>query len=266
MVKNWKQRFYELFQHALEIEVVGEISGPDGAYFLLLVVDDLDGGEFVVREGHDGTLEILGGDSVIESLEGIDIDPALARDLLQRDVPTKPDLEVYFPHDTDLESITAERRFLGQAELNQRVFDRCVSSLTLERMNSKLHSPPACKQGRLACAWAVNRIVSDIFGRPVGGHLSTINMYDVLRTNDRPLPASEYGPGCIIISPTAGNAIGHVGIVGRGDDIYSNSSSRGRWEQNFSIESWIRRYQEQLGLKIHRFELNPQRFPVPLTG
>ena len=49
--------------------------------------------------------------------------------------------------------------------------------------------------------------------------------------------------------------IGHVGLLGPGGTgpgrlVYSNSSSRKRSEQNFTLGSWIDRYRVRKGLKV----------------
>jgi hypothetical protein len=45
-------------------------------------------------------------------------------------------------------------------------------------------------------------------------------------------------PGAIIISPSQGDLAGHVGIVGYNGLVYSNSSSDGTWEQNYTLAGW----------------------------
>jgi len=73
---------------------------------------------------------------------------------------------------------------------------------------------PGTSGGALACAWAVNEVVRRALGRPIGGGLSTANMYDVLRTKHHMITEAQSQSGTIIISPTVGNNHGHVGIVG----------------------------------------------------
>lgn len=52
--------------------------------------------------------------------------------------------------------------------------------------------------------------------------------------------------GDVVISPSGmGNGMlphGHVGIVGRGEKIMSNSSATGKFEQNYTLSSWGKRY------------------------
>jgi hypothetical protein len=104
--------------------------------------------------------------------------------------------------------------------------------------------------GRLACAWAVNYIAQVALGSPVGGGRSTINMQGALRTSvvwqsvvDEPLA------GDIVISPTDGRT-GHVGILGDGGRIYSNSSTQRGWRQNYTVENWRHRFHDQLQLDV----------------
>jgi predicted carbohydrate-binding protein with CBM5 and CBM33 domain len=57
--------------------------------------------------------------------------------------------------------------------------------------------------------------------------------------------------GCVIISPTGyagpGGILsnGHTGIVGVDGNIMSNDSATGLFTQNYTIESWRKRYVDQ---------------------
>lgn len=111
--------------------------------------------------------------------------------------------------------------------------------------------------GRLACAGAVNEVVRRATGQPVGGGLSTASMYQALRSGRGTLvPLNQAPPGAIIISPTQGSNTGHVGIIGENGLVYSNSSSRAAFSQNFTISSWVNYYQGQKGLPVYAFVLN----------
>jgi hypothetical protein len=114
--------------------------------------------------------------------------------------------------------------------------------------------PGTCR-GNLACAWAVNFIANVSLGEPVGGGRSTQRMRDVLRaggTRWRLVESNTPQPGDLILSPTSDKATGHVGIVGADGLVYSNSSSRASWRQNYSFDSWRDRYQ-RLGLEMLLF-------------
>ncbi|MDO9416323.1 hypothetical protein [Pararhizobium sp.] len=116
--------------------------------------------------------------------------------------------------------------------------------------------------GNLACVWAVRHIARKALGRWITRTDGTA-VFDpeLRRCFSSTLTEADVGKGCIIISPTEGSNIGHVGILGprTGDTnrlIYSNSSSAALWKQNFTVKSWVQRYKTNKGLKV-RF------FPIP---
>jgi hypothetical protein len=115
---------------------------------------------------------------------------------------------------------------------------------------------PNTNNGRLACAWAVNEVVNRAIGSPVGGGLSTIQMSKALVAKHREVSESEAGPGMVVISPTEGKNVGHVGIVGADAVIYSNSSKRGVFTDNFTIESWKAFYKARKNLSVKFYALN----------
>lgn len=127
-------------------------------------------------------------------------------------------------------------------------------------MNSRLKAPAATNRGRLACAWAVNRIARFALGKPVGGGLATAEMVKVLRVNDLRVSRDDAQPGAIIISPTQGGSVGHVGIMGEGDVIYSNSSNMGNWHQGPNFQRWMAYYGGEKRLPVEFYHLNPLRF------
>lgn len=177
----------------------------------------------------------------------------------------EPPPEVDAPDAAEAEPEEPRLAPAGAADLaafNERIVAAAEQGVGDPGMNSAIHAPPETKGGTLACAWAVNRIVKRALGAPVGGGLSTIDMAAVLRKKDRLCEAPF--PGAIVISPT-GTKVGHVGIVGAGGTIYSNSSNRGRWEQNYTVTSWYQRFRDTKGLPVHFFQLNPARFP-PVGG
>ena len=105
--------------------------------------------------------------------------------------------------------------------------------------------------GHLACAWAVNEVVRQALGHPIGGNLSTIGMFDALNSGKgEPIDQAKATPGSIIISPTQGNTHGHVGIVGKNGKIYSNSSDNGIFSQNYDFDQWMKRYKNLLKLDM----------------
>jgi hypothetical protein len=119
------------------------------------------------------------------------------------------------------------------------------------------------KNGRLACAYAVNEVVRRALGKPIGGGFSTTNMSKVLSVKHTKVDdESKVAPGAIIISPTQGENVGHVGIVSTiksplsATTIYSNSSSRGVFSHKFTVGTWKNFYRNRKGLPVLFFALN----------
>lgn len=116
--------------------------------------------------------------------------------------------------------------------------------------------------GTRACAWAANEVYESVFGHSVANdfhHPDVPNNWTVrLRTQEMQwwleseviegraieVPIDQAKPGDMIISPTEGSSIGHVGYIGEGDLIYSNSSfgrEQGdvpRFIQNYDRGCW----------------------------
>jgi hypothetical protein len=76
----------------------------------------------------------------------------------------------------------------------------------------------------------------------------------------------------IIISPTDGAKVGHIGIIGPlpptsadpGERlIYSNSSSRGVFAQNYTLSLWKSQIGEGRHLPVLFYDLSPSAFPQP---
>jgi hypothetical protein len=120
---------------------------------------------------------------------------------------------------------------------------------------------PGTNHGRVACAYAANEVVRRAIGQPIGGGLSTSAMGEVLAKNQTQVPEQQIVAGNIIISPTHGGNVGHVGIVGEVKNpitatvIYSNSSSRGVFSHKFTLGSWKAFYRDRKGLPVFFFAL-----------
>jgi hypothetical protein len=131
-------------------------------------------------------------------------------------------------------------------------------------------------RGNLACVWAVRHLAHQALARWITRTDGTAVLYPELKACMGPsLPQEEVPAGGIVISPTKerpGRAriVGHVGLLGPAtlgaDDrlIYSNTSARAVWEQNFTLGSWRRRYEEQKGLETHFYKL-PLRGSAPTS-
>jgi hypothetical protein len=125
-------------------------------------------------------------------------------------------------------------------------------------------------RGNLACVWAVRHIVRAVLGRWITRTDGTaVFAPELVSCFGMSRGEAEVKPGGIVISPTQNvpgssrRNIGHVGILGAGTGdarlIYSNSSSRARWEQNFTLRSWNARYRDAKRLKV-------LFFPLPLRS
>jgi hypothetical protein len=140
----------------------------------------------------------------------------------------------------------------SDAEISARIFamaKQCDETLVTR-------DAPNTNHGRLACAFAVNEVVRRAIGKPIGGGNSTANMGEILAKTQTQLPEQQIGPGMIIISPTHGGNVGHVGIVGEVKNpvlatvIYSNSSARGVFSHSFTLGKWKAFYRESKGLPV----------------
>ena len=132
--------------------------------------------------------------------------------------------------------------------------------------------------GNLACVWAVRRLLKEALGREI--HKSDLTTTFEGELDDcfpNGLSHTDLPPGAIVISPTKRAKIingveqravvGHVGLLGEGsgDDrlIYSNSSSRANWSQNFTVGSWLGRYSRDKGLPTRYYPIPVYVSPVP---
>jgi hypothetical protein len=145
----------------------------------------------------------------------------------------------------------------SDAEVSARIFamaKQCDETLVTR-------NAPNTGNGRLACAFAVNEVVQRAIGRPVGGGNSTADMGEVLAKTQIHVREQQVAPGMIIISPTHGSNIGHVGIVGEiknpvlASVIYSNSSARGVFSHTFTLGRWKAFYRDSKGLPVFFYAL-----------
>ncbi|PRD13956.1 hypothetical protein [Pantoea coffeiphila] len=147
---------------------------------------------------------------------------------------------------------------LGSPDDYQSLFNIAVQNVGTF---SSLDGPDG---GNLACCWAVRQLAYAALGRWITHTDSTTVFAEELGKCFNTTLALDNAPaGCIIISPTSiiggKRYIGHVGVLGDGQGtsrlIYSNSSSHSRWEQNYSLESWIKRYHQAKGLPVYLYPI-----------
>jgi cell wall-associated NlpC family hydrolase len=140
-------------------------------------------------------------------------------------------------------------------EINEKIYDEAVKSVG----ESSASGPGG---GNVACAWFVNKILKRTIGQTVNGD-STTTMGQKFRTMVNAGKAEEVSladaqPGDIILSPTEWSPqrnTGHVGIVGKENKVYSNSSSRKAWSQNFTKQRWQSYYGNQKGLQVKVYRI-----------
>lgn len=92
------------------------------------------------------------------------------------------------------------------------------------------------------CAISVNNVVHKAINEYVGGDISTTRMYYALKSSPRWIQVDKPLAGDIVISPTEGRKIGHVGIFGYGDSILSNNSNTGKFDAHFRLNRWTDYY------------------------
>lgn len=118
------------------------------------------------------------------------------------------------------------------------------------------------------CAEALNQVFKKAFGRDIGGGASTYYLYQVL-LNDKRFEKVPLGlPGDILCSATGyGNKKklrnGHVGIVSEAGFIMSNTSANGLWENNYTLETWKRRYKDFGQYPMDYFRVVTPAAPAP---
>lgn len=103
------------------------------------------------------------------------------------------------------------------------------------------------------------------FGRPIINGNAVVPLRALLAEHHIAVAEAKAPDGAIIISTKPGSTDGHVGIVGEGSGgsrkIYSNSSSKAMFMQNYSLARWTQYFHDKRGMRVEFFELNPRDFP-----
>jgi hypothetical protein len=220
--------------------VVATAKSGTTTYWVLEETDD-DGGQVLIRQTGDRQPEILARDTTVFPITSDKVPEAvgkvLSRGLSPGDAsepaqgsgPSGPGADT-------TASLAAEAR-------------KCSGTLVSRNIDNTNH-------GRLACAWAVNEVARRALGKPIGGGLRTADMAKVLKEKHELVPESRVSAGMVVISPTQGENIGHVGIIGDIKSpvseslIYSNSSQHGVFEQNYTIKRWKASYKTRKRLPV----------------
>lgn len=265
----------------MQFELLDRAEMGGATYWFIDQFDDFSGDMVIVRAPPGEEPVVVDGlTATFRSTHGQALSPVLQ----QR-------LSVYFGDPDDDTDMTGDRgaeredpsempgdeRFThgdpgAQGRLNSRFHNKAVRSAGIiaeaERLISRDPNAPGTNNGRLACAWAVNRVARDGLGQAIGGGLATAELVKVLAAKHSQQP--QPGPGSVVISPSVTRPdgrrnIGHVGIVGLPVDgqvcIYSNSSSRGEFQRNWTLAKWRDYYGRGKGLDVRFYALAPQHFP-----
>lgn len=181
------------------------------------------------------------------------------------EAPAEQEYTGFLPqNDTDQQQLTEsvaettsddDSNGASAGEINKKIYDEAKNSVG----ESSASGPGG---GNVACAWFVNKILKRSIGQTVNGD-STSTMGQKFRTmvnagKAQEIPMSESKPGDIVLSPTEWQPTrntGHVGIIGEGNQIYSNSSSAKAWSQNFTKQRWQSYYGNNKGLQVKVYRI-----------
>jgi hypothetical protein len=222
--------------------LTAEVTSRDGkSYLLVTEVGEEDGGQFLF-EIDGNRLTFIAGDTVV------DLEAALSPGGLETS-------EILESAVSCIASSATDHRTVHEAARN------AVGNF------STRDGPDG---GNLACVWSVRRLAKRALGRTITEtDLTTTFDVELRRCFGDDKAASVVPPGGIIIAPTAFSAghrlgTGHVGILGEGSGdtrlVYSNSSGRKMWSQNFTVGSFTAHYRSK-GLKTFFFPLPLHDFP-----
>lgn len=110
----------------------------------------------------------------------------------------------------------------------------------------------------VACAEVVSTLLSRVIpGFPILPGTFTLNEYFKRRSDLFTLTTTPKF-GDLVISPTMGKNVGHVGIVGKDSRIMSNNSllpKKGIFLENYTIGSWYEYFVRRKGLKVFYYTL-----------
>jgi hypothetical protein len=252
-----------LLSNGMVHELIRQFESGGVTYFLIDQFDRETASEVIVAKRADSAPTIIEGDTLVL------LDPNL-----NLPIDVKKGLSAGLNIDAVLAAAPFDRGIMaGGVLLSQSQLDNDVLVTAQASVNTlDTSTVPGTNHGHLACAWAVNTIIRKALGRPIVDSLSTTVTGQRLKVQDRQVAESSIGPGMIIISPTDGAKVGHVGIIGPlppasadpgGRLIYSNSSSKGVFAQNFTLSTWKQNVGEARGLPVLFYDLSPSAFPQP---
>ena len=124
--------------------------------------------------------------------------------------------------------------------------------------------------GTLACAYVVNSIINNALGKPLTGQTNQTDTFGRSTSEMKGSLDSSSGfflvgtsigaiqAGDIIISPTVGSNVGHVGIYTSTGKIISNSSSQTKVDDHFTPISWANYYTNSKHLETYIYRAGSQ--------
>lgn len=143
--------------------------------------------------------------------------------------------------------------------LNRYLFMKTLYQAALESLNVDI-SPLDRAKDVVGCAESASEVIRKVVPDfPV--ILGTYTMWQRFENDPRFKRVTIPMPGTIIISPTGtskknpASFPGHVGIFLAGDKIASNTSANGKFEQNYTLGSWKKRWELSGGYPVYYYSL-----------
>jgi hypothetical protein len=244
----------ETVEPQLQGDLVARAKDGNTTFWIIDKFDEFGGGQFLLKQVAGRAVEVLKSDAVVFPVSS-PLVPDNVADVLNEAFQEPPEPG---PADTG-------PPVQPSSDVKKLVLDKAIAS----DGTLVTRDVPSTNHGRLACAWAVNQIVRLALGKPIDGGrtngLSTSNMGEVLKAKHIARTADQVAPGLVVISPTRGGNVGHVGIVGRlnanRDEtvILSNSSNAGMFSHHFTIAKWNRQYRDKQHLPVLYYELDARK-------
>lgn len=111
----------------------------------------------------------------------------------------------------------------------------------------------------VACVAQLQEVYRRATGSYIGTGAALYNtgaLYNHLQTDPKFILRNSPLPGDIILSPTGysskGYPNGHVGVVGE-THVFSNTSKNGKWEANYTLQSWEESYAKKKGFPVYYY-------------
>lgn len=114
-------------------------------------------------------------------------------------------------------------------------------------------SPKNLAPQELSCAEGVSNILHSVYPDFPSEVLSTAQLFIELKKSPHFKGVLDPVRGCIIVSPTQGDNIGHTGIYTEDNRIASNDSRDGKFRANYTHASWRQYFVTNKGLKGYLF-------------